>query len=152
VLARVPIDKIQIRQAYSFFGGLRAVGQPLWSSRIEDRQPVLSRPGACYRPRPIFDSGLRRVLLVHARPNIRSRDAARKVDSRFRGGLAIFQAAQPWGRFEPVFDTAEWDVAPGDSASIPAKWISAGGRTLHIVFSGEDSFSVWEFAIHPASD
>jgi hypothetical protein len=38
-------------------------------------------------------------------------------------------------------DTDEY-VGPGDSASFPSKWISSDGRTLHLVFSGNDSFSV----------
>ena len=33
-------------------------------------------------------------------------------------------------------------LGPGESASFPTKWMSDGGRTLHLVFSGDDSFSV----------
>ena len=40
------------------------------------------------------------------------------------------------------FDTVAWDAGPGESASLPTKWMSAAGRTLHLVFSGNDSFSV----------
>jgi hypothetical protein len=37
-----------------------------------------------------------------------------------------------------VFHTERWDVGPGESA----KWMSADGRALHLIFSGDDSFSV----------
>jgi hypothetical protein len=33
-------------------------------------------------------------------------------------------------------------VGPGETSSLPTKWMAADGRTLHLVFSGEDSFSV----------
>ena len=41
-----------------------------------------------------------------------------------------------------AFDADEWDTGPGDSASFPLKWMRADGTTLHLVFSGDDSFSV----------
>jgi hypothetical protein len=41
-----------------------------------------------------------------------------------------------------VFFTETWDVGPGESSSIPAKWVSADGRELYLVFSGDDYFSV----------
>ena len=89
-----------------------------------------------------FNAPLGRFLLVHPRSGERSRDAAGKIDTRFRGGLAIYEAADLWGPWATVYDTAEWDTGPGESASFPTKWISADGRTLHLVFSGNDSFSV----------
>jgi hypothetical protein len=33
-------------------------------------------------------------------------------------------------------------MGPGESASLPAKWMSADGRTVHLIFSGDDHFSV----------
>ena len=41
-----------------------------------------------------------------------------------------------------MFFTEDWDVGPGESAGFPTKWMTADGRTLHLVFSGRDSFSV----------
>jgi hypothetical protein len=63
-------------------------------------------------------------------------------DTRRRGGLAVYEAPEPWGPWSPVFETDAWDVGPGESASFPTKWMSADGRTAHLVFSGEDCFSV----------
>jgi hypothetical protein len=41
-----------------------------------------------------------------------------------------------------VFFTEEWDVGPGETSSFPTKWMSADGKTLHLVFSGDDYFVV----------
>jgi hypothetical protein len=41
-----------------------------------------------------------------------------------------------------VYFTECWDVGPGETSSIPPKWISRDGRTAHLVFSGDDAFSV----------
>ena len=41
-----------------------------------------------------------------------------------------------------MFFTEDWDVGPGETASLPTKWMSADGRTVHLVFSGNDHFSV----------
>jgi hypothetical protein len=141
VLARVPVDQIRERAAYQFPDSA-AGNVPTWTPEFAKRASVLTRSGACYRPSVTFDAALNRFLLVHAKPNSRSHDAAGKIDVRFHGGLSIYEAPAPWGPWALAFDTDEWDVGPGDSASFPAKWMSADGRTLHLVFSGDDSFSV----------
>jgi hypothetical protein len=61
---------------------------------------------------------------------------------RFQGGFGIYDAPEPWGPWTTVFYTPAWDVGPGETNSFPTKWISADGRTAHLVFSGDDSFSV----------
>ena len=144
VLGRVPTTRLCDRSAYEFFAGAGVDGLPLWDTKVESRRPVLARAGVCYRPSVTFNAALKRFLLIHAKPNERSRDAAGKIDVRFHGGLAIYEAPRPWGPWSIVFDTDNWDVGPGDSASFPAKWISSDGFTLHLVFSGEDSFAVRE--------
>jgi hypothetical protein len=142
VLARVPFTQIGERRSYEFFSGISATGEARWSRDIDSRAGVLDRPGVCYRPSITFDARLNRFLLVQAKPNARSRDASGKIDVRFHGGLAIYEAPNPWGPWSIVYDVDEWDVGPGDSASFPSKWISADGKTLHLVFSGDDSFAV----------
>jgi hypothetical protein len=41
-----------------------------------------------------------------------------------------------------VYFPEKWDVGHGDTASFPTKWMSADGKTLHLVFSGDDHFAV----------
>ena len=36
----------------------------------------------------------------------------------------------------------DWDVGPGETCSFPTKWMSADGKTVYLVFSGDDCFSV----------
>src|SRR5205085_9994667 len=65
-----------------------------------------------------------------------------KADTRFEGGFAVYDAPEPWGPWTTVYFTEKWDVGPGETASFPTRWMSADGKTLHLVFSGEDHFSV----------
>src|SRR5438552_18589539 len=58
------------------------------------------------------------------------------------GGFGSFDAPEPWGPWTTVFYTEAWDVGPGESSSLPTKWISADGQTVYLVFSGDDNFSV----------
>lgn len=103
---------------------------------------ILSRPGRCYRTSASCDAGLKRYLLVPAVPGAASRNPQGQLDTRFTGGLAIYDAPEPWGPWTTVFDTGQWDAGPGDTASFPTKWMHADGKTLRLVFSGDDSFSV----------
>lgn len=48
---------------------------------------------------------------------------------------------KPDGESGGVFNQ-KWDVGPGESASFPTRWMSADGRTLPLVFSGDDHFAV----------
>ena len=61
---------------------------------------------------------------------------------RHAGGFGVYDAPEPWGPWTAVYHTDNWDTGPGESASFPTQWISPNGLTLHLVFSGNDSFSV----------
>ncbi len=67
--------------------------------------------------------------------------AASEKDPRFVGGLGIFAATNPWGPWETVYYTRDWDIGPGESVSMPTKWISPDGKSAYLVFSGGDYFS-----------
>jgi CubicO group peptidase (beta-lactamase class C family) len=142
VLARVPTDRVSDGSAYEFYAGQDGAARPRWAADVRGREGILTRRGGCYRPSITFNAALGRFLLVHSLPNKGSRDAAGTMDLRFQGGLAIYEAAQPWGPWRVVYETDHWDMGPGDAASFPAKWISSDGKTLHLVFSGNDCFSV----------
>ncbi len=133
VLARVSQDRIRRREAYEFFAGLDKRGLPTWTQRIGHRAAVFTHPGRCYRSGISYNAPLNRYLWCQTIPG---------DDTRFAGGFGIYDAPQPWGPWTTVFFTESWDVGPGESSSIPTKWISADGRTIHLVFSGNDHFSV----------
>jgi hypothetical protein len=133
VLARVPQDRIRDREAYEFFCRRDAAGRPVWTRDVTARGHVFHSPGRCYRSSVTYNAGLRRYLWVQT---------GLGDDTRFAGGWAIYDAAEPWGPLTTAFATDAWDVGPGETASFPTKWIRSDGRTMHLVFSGDDCFSV----------
>lgn len=133
VLARVPKQRLTDRTAYEFFAGTDAHGQPKWSRQIADRGAVLSYRGLCYRTSASYYAPFRRYLLCQI---------LFSEDPRFAGGLGIYDAPEPWGPWTTVYFTPLWDVGPGETASIPTKWISPDGKSFWLVFSGDDCFSV----------
>ena len=106
---------------------------PVWSVEIADRGAVFEHQGQCYRSGITYNAGLDRYLWCQT---------IQHEDARFEGGLGIYDAPEPWGPWTTVFFAQVWDVGPGESSSLPTKWVSDDGRTVHLVFSGEDHFSV----------
>jgi hypothetical protein len=133
VLARVHQDRIREREAYEFFSGLNAAGAPTWSSDVRARAAVFKHTGRCYRSGISYNAALRRYLWCQIIP---------ATDTRFAGGFGIYDAPEPWGPWTTVAFEEQWDVGPGESSSIPTKWISQDGLGFALVFSGDDHFSV----------
>jgi CubicO group peptidase (beta-lactamase class C family) len=138
VLARVPKAKITDRTAYEFFKGLDKSSQPMWTKDLAERSAVFTHTGKCYRSGISYNAGLKRYLWCQTLPGTQGK----KEDTRFEGGFAIYDAAEPWGPWTTIFYTEKWDVGPGETSSFPPKWMSADGQTLHLVFSGDDCFAV----------
>ncbi|KPJ72040.1 MAG: hypothetical protein AMS14_08620 [Planctomycetes bacterium DG_20] len=133
VLARAPKDRLMDRQAYEVYEGLDAGGSPLWTRDFARRAAVFTHPGRCYRSGISYCAPLKRYLWVQIVPG---------DDTRFRGGFGVYDAPEPWGPWTTAYFTEQWDVGPGETASLPTKWMSDDGRTLWLVFSGDDCFSV----------
>jgi hypothetical protein len=145
VLARVPRERIQERDAYEFFQSIDDSGQAIWSRSFEDRGAAFIHPGRCLRSGVSYSAGLKRFLWVQVIPGTGA-DAA---DRRFDGGIAVYDAPEPWGPWTTAYLAGSWDVGPGEAASFPTKWMSADGRTLYLVFSGDDHFSVRRATLAP---
>jgi hypothetical protein len=133
VLARVPKASITQQSQYEFFAGLNVDSEPVWTADVTLRQPVMTHRGRCYRSGLSYNAPLKRYLWSKIIPG---------GETRFAGGFAIYDAPEPWGPWTTVFFTEKWDVGPGETSSIPTKWISPDGRDIHLVFSGDDCFSV----------
>jgi CubicO group peptidase (beta-lactamase class C family) len=133
VLARAPKDRLRERGAYEFFAGLGAKGGPVWTKDVARRGAVFTHRGRCYRSGISYNAALKRYLWCQKLPG---------GDARYKGGFGVYDAPEPWGPWTTVYFTREWDVGPGETSSFPTAWMSADGKTLHLVFSGEDSFSV----------
>ncbi len=133
VLARVPKGQIRNRGAYEFLRGLDNRSEPIWTKAIKQRGAVFVHKDKCYRSGISYNPALKRYLWSQTLPG---------QDARFRGGFGIYDAPNPWGPWTTVFHTETWDVGPGDTSSFPTKWVSGDGKTLFLVFSGDDHFSV----------
>lgn len=144
VLARVPKDKIKDWREYEYFAGYKAGNKPKWSEDIRKREPVFTNPGKCYRSRMTFNRGLKRYLWVQTITSSPPPEDFRKgdPDGRFYGGIGIFESPNPWGPWETVYYKKNWDIGPGESSSIPTKWMSDDGKTGYLLFSGDDYFSL----------
>jgi len=136
-MARVPKDKIRNRTAYEFFKGLDDSGRPGWTKDVRQRRPVFTNRGKCYRQQVSYNAGLKRYLWCQVLPTSKHAQGP-----RFQGGFGVYDAPEPWGPWTTVFYAEEWDVGPGETNSFPVKWMSKDGKTCHLVFSGDDYFSV----------
>ena len=137
VMARVPRDRIRNSAAYEFFKGLDDSGRPGWTKDIRQRRPVFTHPGNCYRQQVSYNAGLKRYLWCQVLPTSKHAQGP-----RFQGGFGVYDAPEPWGPWTMAFYAEEWDVGPGEMNSFPVKWMSEDGKTCHLVFSGDDYFSV----------
>ncbi len=137
VMARVQQTRIGQREAYEFFCGLDPDGRPTWSRDLNERGAVFMHLRRCYRSGITYNAGLKRYLWCQVLP-----ESSHRQGQRFQGGFGIYDAAEPWGPWTTVYFTEDWDVGPGETNSLPTKWISEDGLTIHLVFSGDDHFSV----------
>lgn len=133
VLARVPKGRIMERDAYEFFAGLDPSGGPTWTRDLDRRGAVFTHPGKCYRSGISYNAALGRYLWCQILPG---------EEPRKSGGFGLYDAPEPWGPWTAAFFAETWDVGPGETSSLPTKWMSGDGRTAHLVFSGDDCFSV----------
>ena len=137
VMARVPKGRIREQSAYEYFVRVDGAGQPVWTKDVAQRGAVFTHRGNCYRSGITYNAALKRYLWCQILPH-----STHAQGVRFQGGFGIYDAPEPWGPWTTTFFTEEWDVGPGDTSSFPTKWMSADGRTMHLVFSGDDQFSV----------
>jgi len=133
LLARVPKRELLNRAAYEFFLDVDHEGEPRWTRELSEAGAVFSNPGACYRSGISYNPAIKRYLWCQTGPG---------MDTRYAGGFAIYDAPEPWGPWSIAFHTSAWDIGPGESSFIPTKWISPDGLSFHLLFSGDDSFSV----------
>lgn len=124
VLARVAKDRIRRREAYEFFSHVDSAGAPVWTSDIRRRGKVFSFPGHCQRVGAVYNPFCRRYLL--------------SLGFEQSGGWGIFDAPQPWGPWTTAYFTRDWGLGPTHDYRLPSKWISDGGKTMALVFSGRE--------------
>jgi hypothetical protein len=88
------------------------------------------------------------LLVMRGRPNMAA--DAHLPDTTDRPGavnqFSIYDAPEPWGPWTMVYYTEQWEGRKlkdlvywegwGESAHLPSKWMSADGKTVHLVFAG----------------
>lgn len=136
VMARVHREKLRERTAYEFLVSVGSDGKASWSKSIDDRGAVFEHPNRCYRGAMSYHPALKRYLWCQTLP-----ESTHPQGPRFQGGFGIYDAAEPWGPWTTVFFTEAWDVGPGETNSLPTQW-NRDPDQLHLLFSGDDSFSV----------
>jgi hypothetical protein len=132
----VPRDRIQDRDAYTFFTGIDAVGQARWDADIDRRQPHFTDPLGVESINVVYDKALNRYILTCHRGD--------------QGTLGIFDGPEPWGPWTTVAYYDNWLGLKGTGKSrdmlyisIPAKWINSDGLTLWFIYTGGlDSFNM----------
>jgi hypothetical protein len=132
---RVPKEQIVNRRAYEFFQRIDPEGKPIWTTNINEKGAVFSHKNNCFRSGISYNKGLKRYIWWQAK-------YPKEDDGRYAGMIGIFDAPEPWGPWTTVYYTKNWDVGAGETGSFPPKWMSEDGKTMHLVFSGDDSFSV----------
>jgi hypothetical protein len=135
VLMRVPNSRITHRESYEFFAGLSPDQSPRWDDEVSNRAAVFEHPGNSLRSGISYNRAIDRYIWWQ-------QIGREGSDTRFKGGFGIFDAPEPWGPWTTVYFQEAWDVGPGESGRFPTKWMSADGKTMYLVFSGDDSFSV----------
>ncbi len=149
ILMRAPKEQLSRREAWRFFVRRDEGGGPVWSKDIQQRGSVFEHREACLRSAITFNAPLNRYLWWQAIPQPHGHKD--RGDTRFDGGFGIYDAPEPWGPWTTVYFTRQWDTGPGEHGDFPSKWMSADGRSLHLVFSGEDHFCVRQAKLTPRS-
>jgi hypothetical protein len=140
VLMRARKDQLTKRDSWEFLKTLDPAGQPHWTLRIEDRGGIFRHADACLRSAMTYNEPLKRYLWWQQLPlPVGAED---RGDTRFSGGFGVYDAPEPWGPWTTAYFAPQWDTGPGEHGDFPAKWMSADGLTMHLVFSGDDCFSV----------
>jgi hypothetical protein len=141
ILARVPKDQLIRQDAYQYFTGVVG-GRPQWSTDVRRRAFAFScRRSMCLRGQVSYDAPLGRYLWWQ-------QIYAGDVDTRETGGFAVYEAPHLWGPWRTVFYTTDalldpsFADPPGESGTFPTKWMSADGRTVHLVCSCRNAFTI----------
>jgi CubicO group peptidase (beta-lactamase class C family) len=121
LLARVAKDRIRERGAWEFWERLDAGGRPVWTAELARRGAVFAYPASCQRVDVVYDAGIGRYLMA--------------LGYDHAGAWGLYDAPEPWGPWTTVLHR-QWDVAGTHGYRLPAKWISADGLTMTLVFSG----------------
>jgi hypothetical protein len=138
ILMRVPKDQIGTRSSYEFYAGTDN-GSGGWTTNISNRGYIFTygTSNLAQRSAMTYNAGIGRYLWYHSGYSAGTPDRRYNPDS-----MRIYESAYPWGPWRTAYYTSTWDMPPGESGSFPSKWFTNSGRTVYLVFSGNDAFTV----------
>jgi hypothetical protein len=142
VLMRVPENQITTKSAYQFYAGVDN-GIASWTSNVASRGYTFIYPTStpthqrAQRSTMTYNPGIGRFLWYHGGYGGGGPDRTTNIDS-----MRIFEAPHPWGPWRTAYYDDLWDMPPGESGGFPSKWFSADGKTVYLVYSANNQFSV----------
>ena len=141
ILMRIPANRLLDQGSYAYFKGFWS-GRAHWSVVPAVRKLVFTCPSTlCLRSQISYDAPLRRYLWWH-------QNWVGDTHTQMAGGFGLYEAPNLWGPWRTVFFTRDavadprFHDGPGDGGSFPTKWMSRDGKTLYLVCSCEDAFTV----------
>lgn len=135
-LSRTPKTQLLNLDRYEFFAGMNEEGSPVWSSKLEKKQPVFEDSnGVGWNLSVSYNPGLRRYLLCTEHSETHA------------GKLGIFEAPEPWGPWHTVTYQEAWGEGNIQVNSFfwnfSTKWLSEDGKRFVFLFTGKDSNDSW---------
>ena len=124
-LARAKISKLQNKDSYEYFEGIRSDGTVNWTREIKSRKPIMvDKNGIRNIVSIIYNKGIRRYIATTSHGDV--------------GQLSVFDGPEPWGPWTTVAYYNKWGkFTKGESLAyvFPTKWISSDGKTMWMIFS-----------------
>lgn len=140
--ARAPRNDVLNRARWEFFGGFGPKNRPRWVKREADAQPIFSDPGHVGHPTMSYNPALKRYFLMIYSDVVPHRENAPPAERKqwdFASELQVYESPTPFGPWALVHDEAPWGGSDHSSylGQMPAKWLSADGRSGTVMFAGD---------------
>jgi hypothetical protein len=152
-LIRGARSDLTLQANWEYFCGSSSA--PAWCSSSEAAQSIVFEADKKFTPRAgmSWNPGLRKFMLslVYDPTPATTGDG-----TRFYGALQVMVSSEPWGPWQTVFSSGDstwpggtstaacegtgWGA--GERADIPAKYMSADGKTFYLFSSGGDCLSI----------
>jgi len=142
LLGRVPAENLLNRQAWRFFTGLDAAGNPAWDGDDRLAVPVFRYPLMTGENHVSYNPGLRRYIMGSygfldpagtPRPY---HTTGGWPGTALRSQLTLFEAPEPWGPWSLFYQDDNWGTYGDYQPCFPTQWISEDGKTMLMVSSG----------------
>jgi hypothetical protein len=160
LLGRVPQERILVREAWEFYIGQDAAGQPVWDADDAAAAPVFRYDRMTGENHVCYNKHIERYLMgnygfvdneLRPRPN----HQGQWPESALRSQLTLFEAPEPWGPWSLFYQDDDWGTYGDYQPSFPTKWMSSDGRVLFMVSAGswdDYNFTVQRMAIKVHGD